>query len=142
MPAADEPHRLAVPGAKPTPEWLEKNLKGVKVSEGREVAVLKAAKSAGAQVIWALAGLALCGAAGYTLINKGPPTVSVDVPNRWSSIDQQRFESTLSSRLDKMDRVIERMDLLLVAQSKTTERILGMMERQEERIKRLEEARK
>ena len=112
--------------------------KGVTVAEGREVAVLKAAKSAGAQVIWALAGLALCGAAGYTLINKGPPEVNVSATDRWTGSDQIRFETINNERIAKMERVIERMDILLLAQSKTTDRILSMIERQEERLRALE----
>ena len=45
------------------------------------------------------------------------------------------------ARSEPRERIIERMDALLIAQAKTTDRVLGIMERQEDRIRALEQAR-
>lgn len=101
--------------------------------------------------ILALAVLAVACAFAYSLITKGPPSVSIGEaqqpaqqppPIAWSSLDQLRFEAANNIRLAKMDSMIERLDALIVTQAKVVERLLTLMERSDERVKGLEDWRR
>lgn len=107
--------------------------------EQQGVAVLKAARYAGAQVIWALAGLVACGGLVYVLITKGPPEISVAGADAWTSNDQIRFEQTNNERIAKLERILERMDALLITQARTTDKMLSLMEKVDERVRALEQ---
>ena len=90
----------------------------------------------------AFAVLIIAGAFAYTLVVKGPPAVAVGPAQSfdvWSMNDQVRFETGNSARLDKMDRMIERMDILIGSQSKIVDRLLALVERQDERLRSLED---
>lgn len=75
---------------------------------------------------------------GAAIIKWGPPTVSVDAPDRYTATDHARFEVSLDKRFDKLDRVIERLDVIVSTQSRQIDRLLLLAESQEARIKSLE----
>lgn len=87
----------------------------------------------------ALGAMLLCGGGAYAIGKSGMPAVSVDAPDRWTGTDQIRFETTNNERIGKLERILERMDTLLTTQAQTTNRLLALVEKQDERIKALEE---
>lgn len=86
----------------------------------------------------ALAVLVVAGGFAYAIAKSPAPEISVNAPDRWTGNDQIRFEATLAQRLEKQDRTIDRLDALIVGQVKFTDRLLVLLERQDDRIRSLE----
>lgn len=69
----------------------------------------------------------------------GPPNITTDAPDRWTGTDQLRFEAANNARLDKQDRILESLSNLIAVQVKQGDRLLSLYERQDDRLKALEE---
>lgn len=76
----------------------------------------------------------------------GPPSVSVEAPDRWTGTDQIRFEAANNERLAKMDRVLESNSAantllanMLSKQESKIDRLTELVAAQADRIKALEE---
>jgi len=121
----------------PTGETVEQTV-DEKISEAK----FKDANRWGPMGLLAFAVLIIAGAFAYTLVVKGPPAVAVGPAQSfdvWTNNDQVRFEAGNATRMDKMDRMIERLDSLIVSQAKMVDRLLSLVERQDERIRSLED---
>lgn len=125
---------LAVPA--PRDRHAAERGKPMSATEAGERSIRHAAKWGPAGFL-ALGAMLLCAGGAYA-IGKNGWSESGSTAAHWTQTDQIRFEAANNQRLEKLERVIERMDTLLVSQSKTVDRILTLYEKQDDRIKALE----